>query len=548
MSALSSILRVNTLTPRVTETSNSISLQRFEDELEADFDETGEVKKVHRRRSGGVVSESMCSPIAPPSPLSPAGKGGDRMKRRGSHSRTSAWISGEIYTASPRPTEESLPPSSSGTKSGRPATLRRKQLSKQFSQQLNQLNQLNATVGPGIILGSVSSPSRQSSAGRSVLSSAGNGETPSENTNTRSRQSIDRTSQTHINCANKGTSSNTLQRSPIRRSRQSEGVGRRPGIDSLRRESSPNTPPPPPALSTASSSLAQSPGGGPPDLASNPSTNTVSSMSPGARYSLKREQGRNLSAIIAAGGLEQAARGIRRARTSVGKRKPAVEPAPPDPRGVVMGVPLVDVAMQSPGGQVPWLVTRCIAYLSSRGRIDSIGLFRVGGDGRELEALRNAADSGKQIRWDVDEEISGVDVLEMEPIDDLNVVAQLLKAYFRELPDPVIPFSVFPHVVVIAQIGESDPPRWISAMRSILWQIPSAHFATLKALCGFLYKVAERSEKGSKMTPENLGLVWGPNLIRSRDTNPFAIMKDLKSVTDSVKWLIERYHVVFKDF
>ena len=40
--------------------------------------------------------------------------------------------------------------------------------------------------------------------------------------------------------------------------------------------------------------------------------------------------------------------------------------------------------------------------------------------------------------WDPDEEVEGEkDCL---PLTDVNMVAQLLKAFFRELPEPLVPF------------------------------------------------------------------------------------------------------------
>jgi RhoGAP domain len=40
----------------------------------------------------------------------------------------------------------------------------------------------------------------------------------------------------------------------------------------------------------------------------------------------------------------------------------------------------------------------------------------------------------------------GEDASQMLHISDPNTVAQLLKAYFRELPDPAIPFAIYPQV------------------------------------------------------------------------------------------------------
>jgi RhoGAP domain len=76
--------------------------------------------------------------------------------------------------------------------------------------------------------------------------------------------------------------------------------------------------------------------------------------------------------------------------------------------------------------------------------------------------------------------------------------------------------------------------------------VPSAHYASLKKLFAFLRAVADRSSV-NKMTPQNLAIVWAPNLIRPKDLNPFVTLRDLKFVTDTTMWLIEQYHTVFSE-
>jgi hypothetical protein len=77
----------------------------------------------------------------------------------------------------------------------------------------------------------------------------------------------------------------------------------------------------------------------------------------------------------------------------------------PDPKGPVLGVALVDTVSALPGCDVPWLLARCISYLCAQDRLDSVGLFRLAGDGRDLLVLRAAVDGAQQVCWDESEQV-----------------------------------------------------------------------------------------------------------------------------------------------
>ncbi|CAM9326296.1 unnamed protein product, partial [Sphacelaria rigidula] len=97
--------------------------------------------------------------------------------------------------------------------------------------------------------------------------------------------------------------------------------------------------------------------------------------------------------------------------------------------------------------------------------------------------------------------------------ENVNMVAQLLKAFFRELPEPLIPFSAYDKVVAIAKAAGAPDERWVQAMKGVLWSIPIANYNCLRFLFGFLRKVAANSG-ANRMTSENLAIVWAPNLVR----------------------------------
>ncbi|CAN0339068.1 unnamed protein product [Discosporangium mesarthrocarpum] len=149
-----------------------------------------------------------------------------------------------------------------------------------------------------------------------------------------------------------------------------------------------------------------------------------------------------------------------------------------------------------------------------------------------------------QVCWDPDEEVEG------EPLPlslhDVNMVAQLLKAFFRELPEPLVPFSIYPKVIAIARATGTPNGPWESAMKSMLWTVPNANYNCLsRFLFGFLEKVARHSGT-NRMTSENLAIVWAPNILRPKDDNPFATLRDLKFQIETVRWMIDRFDDLFE--
>ncbi|CAM9584269.1 unnamed protein product [Laminaria digitata] len=242
----------------------------------------------------------------------------------------------------------------------------------------------------------------------------------------------------------------------------------------------------------------------------------------------------------AAGERGSAARGERAGSNSNVRVRRRV---PPDPKGKVFGVPLVEVMQLTPAEDVPWVLKRFVGFLSKFG-LESVGLFRLAGDGVDRAILRAALDDGNQVCWDPEEEVEGEK--ECLSLTDVNMVAQLLKAFFRELPEPLVPFSAYSKVVAIAKAAGVADARWVQAMKNILWSIPNVNYNCLRFLFQFLRKVASHSAT-NRMTSENLAIVWAPNLVRPEDDDPFAILKDLRFQIETVRWMVDCYEQLFED-
>ncbi len=113
--------------------------------------------------------------------------------------------------------------------------------------------------------------------------------------------------------------------------------------------------------------------------------------------------------------------------------------------------------------RIPFLVDMCVKEIERRG-LNSEGIYRVSGLRDDVEALRLAFDRGKikkkklfvHLTFPVQycklfNYLDG-DKTDLRPSswEDINVVAGVLKLYFRLLPIPLIAFQVYPLVMTAA--------------------------------------------------------------------------------------------------
>ncbi|XP_037319731.2 rho GTPase-activating protein 27 isoform X2 [Pungitius pungitius] len=146
---------------------------------------------------------------------------------------------------------------------------------------------------------------------------------------------------------------------------------------------------------------------------------------------------------------------------------------------------------------VPSFVEKCINAVEKRG-LDIDGLYRVSGNLAVIQKLRFKADH---------EELD----LEDGQWEDVHVITGALKLFFRELPEPLFPFSHFNNF--IAAIRTPDYKTKVSRMNELVKSLPSPNHDTMKLLFGHLRRVIQFGED-NRMTVQNVAIVFGPTLLR----------------------------------
>nr|XP_043884531.1 protein FAM13A isoform X2 [Solea senegalensis] len=174
----------------------------------------------------------------------------------------------------------------------------------------------------------------------------------------------------------------------------------------------------------------------------------------------------------------------------------------------------------------PLVVRRMVEHLRKHA-LHHEGLFRVSGNVRAVETLKQRLDVGEE-----------VDLLSE---CDACTVASLLKQYLRELPEGLIDATV--QQALIQHYQESgDDGSW-SETRELLQQLPDVHLSLLRYLCHFLALVAS-NHNVNRMTALNLATVFGPSVFHVAPG--FEAMKDQNICNKVMVKLIQNYSSIFE--
>ncbi|CAG8485999.1 740_t:CDS:10 [Paraglomus occultum] len=167
--------------------------------------------------------------------------------------------------------------------------------------------------------------------------------------------------------------------------------------------------------------------------------------------------------------------------------------------------------LENSDGRIPHIVENCIKIVDERG-LQSVGLYRLSGNTATIQKLRKQVNDGESIN------------LYDEP--DINVITGLLKLYFRELANPLIPFEYYDMFIEAAKITDYNEKMY--RLHSLIHSLPQVNFETLETLMRHLSRVTSYSEE-NKMEPPNLAIVFAPNLIRPFEAGIEMAQRRMKS-------------------
>ncbi|KAM5255575.1 rho GTPase-activating protein 10 isoform 2-T2 [Ctenodactylus gundi] len=165
--------------------------------------------------------------------------------------------------------------------------------------------------------------------------------------------------------------------------------------------------------------------------------------------------------------------------------------------------------------------------------INDQGLYRVVGVSSKVQRLLsmlmdvktcNELDLENSIDWDV------------------KTITSALKQYLRSLPEPLMTYELHGDFIVPAKSG--SPESRVNAIHFLVHKLPEKNKEMLDILVKHLTNVSNHS-KQNLMTVANLGVVFGPTLMRPQEETVAAIM-DLKFQNIVVEILIENHEKIFR--
>uniref|UniRef100_A0A8C6Z784 Rho GTPase-activating protein 39 n=1 Tax=Nothoprocta perdicaria TaxID=30464 RepID=A0A8C6Z784_NOTPE len=185
------------------------------------------------------------------------------------------------------------------------------------------------------------------------------------------------------------------------------------------------------------------------------------------------------------------------------------------------------IAMQKeryPDRQLPWVQTRLSEEVLALNGDQTEGIFRVPGDIDEVNALKLQVD-----QWKIP-----------TGLEDPHVPASLLKLWYRELEEPLIPHDFYEQCITHYE----NPEAAIAVVHSL----PRINKMVLCYLIRFLQVFVQPANVAvTKMDVNNLAMVMAPNCLRCQSDDPRIIFENTRKEMSFIRVLIQHLDTSFME-
>ncbi|XP_063676210.1 rho GTPase-activating protein 29-like isoform X2 [Bolinopsis microptera] len=175
---------------------------------------------------------------------------------------------------------------------------------------------------------------------------------------------------------------------------------------------------------------------------------------------------------------------------------------------------------------IPYVVFKCVKHIETTG-MDIKGIYRVAGAKSKMQSLCRSFENGLDL----------VELNDKSP----HLVSSVLKLYLRQLPEPLLLHSNYEDLIRIAlnqQENGADLQTLLKQLHAILEKLPKANRFTLRFIVEHLNRIS-LNEGLNQMTSVNLGIVFGPTLIRPKHEHSSASIVHINHHSMITQLLIE---------
>ncbi|XP_070604477.1 rho GTPase-activating protein 39 [Erythrolamprus reginae] len=177
-----------------------------------------------------------------------------------------------------------------------------------------------------------------------------------------------------------------------------------------------------------------------------------------------------------------------------------------------------------PDRQLPWVQTRLSEEVLALNGDQTEGIFRVPGDIDEVNALKLQVD-----QWKIP-----------TGLEDPHVPASLLKLWYRELEEPLIPHEFYEECITHYE----NPEAAIAVVHSL----PRINKMVLCYLIRFLQVFVQPGNVAiTKMDVNNLAMVMAPNCLRCQSDDPRIIFENTRKEMSFIRVLIQHLDTGFME-
>uniref|UniRef100_A0A3B3BGX0 Rho GTPase-activating protein 26 n=1 Tax=Oryzias melastigma TaxID=30732 RepID=A0A3B3BGX0_ORYME len=178
------------------------------------------------------------------------------------------------------------------------------------------------------------------------------------------------------------------------------------------------------------------------------------------------------------------------------------------------------------------VMKKFIYAVETRG-IDEQGLYRIAGVNSKVQKLLSLAMDPKTC----------ADVELDSPEWEIKTITSAIKHYLRVLPAPLMTYQYQRSFIKAAKMD--NPEARVTEIHALVHRLPEKNRQMLELLVKHLANVASHHHQ-NLMTIANLGVVFGPTLLRPQEETVAAIM-DIKFQNIVVEILIEHHERIFRD-